>query len=129
TGPELTAEQAHTRFAGDPALEQLVVLDGERRALALLTRHRLLARLGHRFGFALYGQRSVLQVADRHCLALPSTTPWSELASRAMARSSEARHDPILLLDESGRFERALTIHDLLDAVESHPAPVSVRPA
>jgi len=114
--PETTAEQAHARFAADPQLETLVVLDGERRVLGLLTRHRLLARLGHRFGFALYGQRSVLRVADRQCLALPAITPWPELSSRAMARPSESRHDAIVLLDADGRFLRHLTIRDLLDA-------------
>jgi len=114
--PATTAEQAHARFAADPQLETLVVLDGERRVLGLLTRHRLLARLGHRFGFALYGQRSVLRVADLQCLALPATTPWPELTSRAMARPSESRHDAIVLLDADGRFLRQLTIRDLLDA-------------
>jgi diguanylate cyclase len=118
TGAETTAEQAHRRFAGDAALDALVVLDGERRVLALLTRHRLLARLGHRFGFALYGQRSVLVVADRQCLTLPEATPWPEIASRAMARPSDTRHDPILLHDPRGRFVRQLTIRDLLDAAE-----------
>lgn len=119
---ETTAEQAHARFAADPQLETLVVLDAERRVLALLTRHRLLARLGHRFGFPLYGQRSVLRVADRQCLALPTTTPWSELASRAMARPPESRHDAIALLDAEGRFLRHLTIRDLLDAAETATA-------
>jgi diguanylate cyclase (GGDEF)-like protein len=118
-GPHTTAEQAHARFAADAQLETLVVLDGERRLLGLLTRHRLLARLGHRFGFALYGQRSVLRVADRHCLALPARTPWSELSSRAMARPSESRHDAIVLLDADGRYLRHLTIRDLLDAAEA----------
>ncbi len=126
TDPATTAEQAHARFAADPRLEALVVLDGERRVLALLTRHRLLARLGHRFGFALYGQRSVLRVADRQCLALPATTPWSELVSRAMARPSESRHDAILLLDEDGRYVRRLTIRDLLDAAGPHAAEPAV---
>jgi len=127
-GPATTAEQAHARFAADAQLETLVVLDAERHVLGLLTRHRLLARLGHRFGFALYGQRSVLRVADRQCLALPVTTPWSELASRAMARPSESRHDAILLLDDDGRFLRRLTIRDLLDAAGS-PAPADALAA
>jgi diguanylate cyclase (GGDEF)-like protein len=120
--PETTAEQAHGRFAADPALEALVVLDGSLRVLGLLTRHRLLARLGHRFGFALFGQRSVLRVADRQCLALPQSTPWPEFATRAMARASDTRHDPIVLLDARGRFAGHLTIRDLLDGDASHPA-------
>jgi len=124
-GPRTTAEEAHARFVADATLETLVVLDADRRVLGSLTRHRLLARLGHRFGFALYGQRSVLRVADRHCLALPAATPWSELSSRAMARPPESRHDAIVLLDADGRYHRHLTIRDLLGAVEP-PAPERV---
>jgi diguanylate cyclase (GGDEF)-like protein len=123
--PLMTAERAHARFVADPQLETLIVLDGERHVLGSLTRHRLLARLGHRFGFALYGQRSVLRVADRNCLALPTSTPWSELVSRAMARPPESRHDAIVLVDGDDRYLRHLTIRDLLDAADAQaPEPV-----
>ena len=121
-GPRMTAEEAHARFVADAQLETLVVLDGDRRVLASLTRHRLLARLGHRFGFALYGQRSVLRVGDRDCLALPATTPWSELATRAMARPPESRHDAIVLLDDDDRYLRPVTIRDLLDTADARNA-------
>ncbi len=110
----LTAEEAHARFAAEPQLDALVVLDDDRRVLGLVTRHRLLARLGHRFGFALYGQRPLLSVADRQCLALSEATPWRELAARAMARGQTTRHDPILLLAPDGRYARHLTIRALL---------------
>lgn len=117
--PSITAEEAHARFVADPQLETLVVLDEARHVLGSLTRHRLLARLGHRFGFALYGQRSVLRVADRQCLALPDSTPWSELVSRAMARPPDSRHDAIVLVDDEDRYLRHLTIRDLLDAADA----------
>ncbi|MDW5593493.1 EAL domain-containing protein [Conexibacter stalactiti] len=113
--PGATAEQAHARFTAEPLLEGLVVLDDDRRVLGLVTRRRLLTRLGHRFGFALYGQRPLLSVADRQCLALSEATPWRELAARAMARPPDTRHDPILLLDPAGRFSRHLTIRALLE--------------
>jgi len=115
-GPHATAEEAYARFTAEPSLDALVVLDDDGRLLGLVTRHRLLTRLGHRFGFALHGQRSVLSVADRQCLALSETTPWAEISSRAMARPSETRHDPILLLGADGRYVRHLTIRSLLAA-------------
>ncbi len=118
-GADMTAEWAHARFVADAGLESLVVVDAGERVLALLTRHRLLSRLGHRFGFALYGQRPLLRVADRQCLTLPLSTPRSEIVSRAMARPSETRHDAILLLDGDGRLVRHLTIRDLLAATDT----------
>jgi diguanylate cyclase (GGDEF)-like protein len=128
--PAATAEQAHMRFAADAALEALVVLDERDRVLGLVTRHRLLSRLGHRFGFALYGQRAILSVADRQCLALSEATPWRELAARAMARPADTRHDPILLLNADGRFARHLTIRALLEAAagaDEQSAPLALR--
>jgi hypothetical protein len=129
--PDATAEQAHVRFAADAALEALVVLDDRGRVLGLLTRHRLLARLGHRFGFALYGQRPLLSIADRQCLALSEATPWRELAARAMARPAETRHDAILLHDADGRFARHLTIRALLETAavaDEQSAPLPDQP-
>lgn len=132
-GPEATTALAHARFAEEPLLEALVVLDDDRRVLGLVTRRRLLTRLGHQFGYALYGQRPLLAVADRQCLALSGETPWRELAARAMARPADTRHDLILLLDPAGRFSRHLTIRALLqraaapgatDATETAPARV-----
>jgi diguanylate cyclase (GGDEF)-like protein len=114
--PDATAEEAQARFGAEPSLDALIVLDDDGRPRGLLTRHRLLTRLGHRFGFALHGQRSVLSVADRHCLTLSETTPWAEISSRAMARPSDSRHDPIVLLGPDGRFARHLTIRSLLAA-------------
>jgi diguanylate cyclase len=113
---DATAEQAQARFGAEPSLDALIVLADDGRPLGLLTRHRLLTRLGHRFGFALHGQRSVLSVADRQCLTLSETTPWAEISSRAMARPSDSRHDPIVLLGADGRFARHLTIRSLLAA-------------
>lgn len=130
TDPAETAEQAHARFAADAALEALVVLDDCGRVLGLVTRHRLLSRLGHRFGFALYGQRALLSVADRQCLALSEATPWRELAARAMARPAETRHDPILLLHADGRYARHLTIRALLESAavaDEQSAPLALR--
>jgi diguanylate cyclase (GGDEF)-like protein len=120
--PRATAEEAHARFTAEPSLDALVVLDDDERPLGLVTRHRLLVALGHRFGFALHGQRQVLAVADRQCLALSEATPWAELSTRAMARPSETRHDPILLLDAAGRYARHLTIRSLLAAAAAEPA-------
>lgn len=58
----------------------------------------------------------MLSVADRQCLALSEAAPLAELSSRAMARPSETRHDPILLLGDGGRYVRHLTIRALLAA-------------
>ncbi len=114
--PQTTADEARKRFMALPELESLTIVDGEHRPLALITRYRLLTVLGHRFGYALWGERPVTRIADRYCLRLPAGTPMEELARKSLARPLERRHDPILLIDERGRLVGQVTVSDMLMA-------------
>jgi diguanylate cyclase (GGDEF)-like protein len=111
---EVTADEARKRFVVLPELESLVIVDGEQRPVALLTRNRLLAALGHRFGYALWGDKPVMKIADTRCLRLAADTPTSEIARRSLARPLEHRHDPVLLVDERGRLTGQMTMGDML---------------
>jgi diguanylate cyclase (GGDEF)-like protein len=125
--PDTTADQARQRFIALPELESLTLVDGEHRPLALITRHRLLTVLGHRFGYALWGERPVARIADRYCLRLPAGTPIEELARKSLVRPLEHRHDPILLIDERGRLVGQVTMSDMLMA--SSPRHQAEQPA
>lgn len=111
---EVTADEARRRFVALPELESLVIVDAEQRPLALLTRHSLLAALGHRFGYALWGEKPVIRIADSHCLRLAADTPIGELARQSLARPLEHRHDPVLLIDARGRLTGQMTMGDML---------------
>jgi EAL domain-containing protein (putative c-di-GMP-specific phosphodiesterase class I)/CBS domain-containing protein len=125
--PQTTADEARKRFMALPELESLTIVDGEHRPLALITRYRLLTVLGHRFGYALWGERPVTRIADRYCLRLPAGTPMEELARKSLARPLEHRHDPILLIDERGRLVGQVTMSDMLMA--SSPGCEAAGPA
>lgn len=112
----VTADEARRRFVALPELESLVIVDRQGRPLALLTRHRLLAALGHRFGYSLWGERPALRIADSQCLRLAEGTPIGELARKSLARSLEHRHDPVLLVDAQGRLTGQVTMSDMLFA-------------
>lgn len=114
--PSVTADEARRRFVALPELESLAIVDEEGQPLALLTRHRLLAALAHRFGYSLWGDRSALRIADPQCLRLPEDTPIGELARKSLARSLEHRHDPVLLVDAAGRLTGQVTMSDMLFA-------------
>jgi diguanylate cyclase (GGDEF)-like protein len=124
--PHTTADEARKRFVALPELESLVIVDAEHRPLALITRYRLLTVLGHRFGYALWGEKPVVRIADRYCLRLPEGTPLDELARKSLARPLEHRHDPILLLDTRGRLVGQVTMSDLLMA--SDPGSEAAKP-
>jgi diguanylate cyclase (GGDEF)-like protein len=112
----VTSDQARRKFAALPELESLTIIDDERRPLGLITRHRLLTTLGHRFGHALWGEKPVMSIADTRCLCLPADTPIGELARQSLARRLEHRHDPVLLVDERGRLTGQVTMGDMLFA-------------
>ncbi len=114
--PQTTADEARKRFIALPELESLTIVDEEQRPVALITRYRLLTVLGHRFGYALWGERPVVRIADRYCLRLPAGTPIEELARKSLARPLEHRHDPILIVDERGRLVGQVTMSDMLMA-------------
>jgi diguanylate cyclase (GGDEF)-like protein len=113
---DVTSDEARRRFAALPELESLTIVDGERRPLGLITRHRLLTMLGHRFGYALWGDKSIMQLADRDCLCLPADTPIDQIARCSLARPLDRRHDPVLLVDEQGLLIAHVTMGDMLFA-------------
>jgi diguanylate cyclase (GGDEF)-like protein len=112
---DTTSEEAHRRFAARPELQAAVVVDADQRVLGLLTRHRMLSALGHRFGFALYGTRSVMAIADRRCLVVAEGLERPKLVARAMGRDIATRYDPVLVIDELGRLTHHVTIQGLLE--------------
>jgi diguanylate cyclase (GGDEF)-like protein len=114
--PQTTADEARKRFIALPELESLTIVDEEHRPVALITRYRLLTVLGHRFGYALWGERPVVRIADRYCLRLQVGTPIEELARKSLARPLEHRHDPILIVNERGRLVGQVTMSDMLMA-------------
>ncbi|HYB23671.1 MAG TPA: EAL domain-containing protein, partial [Solirubrobacteraceae bacterium] len=112
----ITSDEVRRRFAVLPELESLVIVDDERRPLGLIPRHRLLTMLGHRFGYALWGDKSIMCIADRDFLCLPDDTPIDEVARRSLARPLDSRHDPVLLVNEDGMLTSQVTIGDMLFA-------------
>lgn len=112
---ETTGEQAQRCFAARPEAQAAVVVDADNRVIGLLSRHRMLTALGHRFGFALYGTKGVLAVADRRCLLVHEGLPRARLVARAMGRDAAKRYDPVLVVDEAGRLVSHVTIQELLE--------------
>jgi EAL domain-containing protein (putative c-di-GMP-specific phosphodiesterase class I) len=105
---ELAPAAIAARFATDPGLSHLPVLDGRRRPLALLRRSAAASRA------AL--ERPPLQVDAR-------STP-AEAARRAMTREPTERFDPLVFCDERGRYAGLIRIerlvHELASITDKH---------
>ncbi len=114
-GSSETAGSLQQRFARNPNAMAAAVRDQEGRVVGLITRNRLLVTLGVRFGFALYGDRPALTVADLDFMSVAPGTNRDEVVALAMAREEARRYDPILFLDAGGHLLGKLTIQELLE--------------
>jgi diguanylate cyclase (GGDEF)-like protein len=117
------------RFAQNPRATDAVVQDVDGRVVGLLTRNRLLVTLGARYGSAVYGTRSALEIADSQFTSVRPGTSRDEMIAQAIYRDESRRYDPILLVDGDGRLLGKLTIQELLEPESGAPAPQEDRGA
>lgn len=127
-GEAETAADVHALFADGRELAAAAIVDAEGTVLGLVTRHRMLALIGSRYGFPLFGDKPILRLADRAFVAVRPGTPRDEVVARAMARPAESRYDPILLVDGRFRLVGQLTIREILEHADAGLAPAAERP-
>lgn len=123
-----TAGALQKRFVDNQKAIAAVFEDDDGRVNGLLTRNRLLVTLGVRFGFALYGDRSALAIADHDFMAFAPGGSRDEVVARAMERDDSRRYDPILYVDDDGRLIGKQTIQELLEPASFAEPSTSVLP-
>ena len=89
------------------------VVDGD-RLVGQLVRIQLDEKLATRFGFALYARRPVVEVLGRQPLIVTLGEPFNDVLAAVTARSGEAFHDDVVLVDTSGRFLGYIPVHALM---------------
>jgi len=99
-------------FLSRRELDAVALVEGV-RPVGLLTRSRLLVKLGRNFGYELYARKPVSRIADaapllvRHDLSLP------EALTLALARPAESVYDDVLVVD-GGAYVGLVPIRDLV---------------
>jgi diguanylate cyclase (GGDEF)-like protein len=119
---ELGAAEAQERFARDPLVTAIVLVDSSERVKGLLTR----GRMG-----AAAAEGAALQVADIHPLLVQPSTSRAEIVSRATTREADTRYDPVLVVDERWRLVEAISLETLLQetsAAAQQGAPAASEP-
>jgi len=87
------------------------------RALGLVTRHLLFSHLGHRYGFALWSERSVATFIAANAAGsdrLPASASLEEAAELVRRRPAGRRFDPVVIETENGGYHGLLTVDLLL---------------
>jgi signal transduction histidine kinase len=102
------------RFHRETSLEALAVVDGAGRAIGLLDRTKLLLKLSHQYGYALYGRAAVDRVVDRNPLVARDTDKLEPVLDRVLARDESDIYDAVLVVDASDRLIGTVSVKQLI---------------
>lgn len=102
------------RFRDEASLEALGVVDAEGRAVGLLDRAKLLLKLSHQFGYALYGRAPVTRILEDHALIVLGDESLETVLGRVLERPESDVYDAILVTDEAGRFLGIVSVKQLV---------------
>lgn len=110
--PDERVKDVAERFFADARLEA-VALVAAGRPEGLLTRSRLLSKLGRNFGYELFARKPVARIADPAPLVVSGATDVGEAVSRALARPGESVYDEVIVVDEAERYLGLLSVRQL----------------
>src|SRR5262249_26235287 len=112
SGSMLCSELDHA-YRHDAQLDQMVILAGE-QPIGLLTRQHFYDRTGGPVGYSLFSRRSIEEVATHHFLMVESSTHVPPLAALAMERMRQELYEPVVVVDNAGKFLGTVTIKQLI---------------
>jgi signal transduction histidine kinase len=99
-------------FLSRPELEAVPLVEGS-TPVGLLTRSRLLLKLGRNFGYELYARKPVSRIADPAPLLVPRDLSLSEALALALARPAESVYDDLVVVD-GGAYVGLVPIRELV---------------
>ena len=115
----ITGEEARRRFLGDDMLTTLVYADDRLRPVAALGRERLFRMFSGQYGYSVFANRPVLEIADPHPRVIEADTTIVEAALTVANRDSDSLFDDVLVVDAGGRVVGLVRVRDLLRALTS----------
>jgi GGDEF domain-containing protein len=112
-----TGEEARQRFLDDETLTTLVYVDDRLCPIGSLGRERLFRMFSGQYGWAVFANRPVLDMADPHPRIIESNTTIVEAALTVANRDSDSLFDDVLVVDAGGRVVGIVRVRDLLRAL------------
>jgi len=99
---------------------QAVVVAQDARPEALVIAHKLRIKLSQQYGYSLFGNKPIIQLAERRPLLVDEYAQVSDIVGRVLARDRERVFDDIIVVDPEGRCRGLINVHELL--LEHHAA-------
>ncbi|WP_129140569.1 EAL domain-containing protein [Modicisalibacter coralii] len=112
----LSVAEASERFGAEPHANSLAVVDGRGMPVGVLSRQRILALVGKRFGFDLYGREPVAKVMHPSPLCVEASTPLERVSRKVTSRERELR-DEDFVVTEGGRYRGMGQVVNLLQLI------------
>ncbi len=113
--PQLTVSEVADRFSANIDLDALAVVDPDKgQPIGLVERTQLLLKLAHQFGHALYGQAPITRIAREDCLLVRCDERVDHVLGRVMERDPDRVYEPIVAVDEDGRYAGLISVRQLV---------------
>jgi diguanylate cyclase (GGDEF)-like protein len=123
-----TVEDVATLLRQRPLEEAVVVVDGERRPVGVVTRDALALVLGRPYGWALFARRPVTRIMARPDL-VSAEEPAVALVRRALGRPLAERYVPLIATGRMGELLGQVRVGALLQHVTGELATLAVTDA
>jgi len=100
-------------FFRQPQLESVAVVDRD-RPLGLITRQKFLFTVFRRFGWEVFGRKSIMELTDREALVVTADMPLDEALALAVGRRAEDVYDELIVVDEERLFLGLLSVRQMI---------------
>ncbi|WP_224369295.1 bifunctional diguanylate cyclase/phosphodiesterase [Hyalangium versicolor] len=110
---EMTTEELDRLFRRTPELDHVVIV-GEEKPRALVTRQHFYAKTAGPFGYPLLQKKPAELTSSERPLMVEDTMAITALAKVAMERAPESLYDPVVVTDAQGRFLGTVTMKQLI---------------
>jgi signal transduction histidine kinase len=111
--PDTVVSHLADDFFKNTALDSIAVVENE-RPVGLITRQKFLFTVFRRFGWEVYGRKTVDQLTDRNALTVRSRTRLDEALALAVARQPEDVYDELIVVDDDGRYAGLLSVRQMI---------------
>lgn len=111
--PQMRGRDMAAIFEASPTLQGVVVAEAG-RPVGLLMKNKFLGHLAMQYGLAVYGNRPVSLMMDRHSLIVEYDTPLEKVSTFAVSRAEKDLYDYIIVT-KNGYYWGITTVKRLLE--------------
>lgn len=111
--PQMRGRDLAALFEASPTLQGVVVAEAG-RPVGLLMKNKFLGHLATQYGLAVYGNRPVSLMMDRHSLVVEYDTPLEKVSNFAISRAEKDLYDYIIIT-KNGYYWGITTVKRLLE--------------